>query len=118
MIIIRISFILLYAFGLYALFRQEPMPMPDNYPNFDKFAHFSIFFSLSCLSYIVSLKRHFLYIQLPLLLLALSSEWLQSTFLPHRQFSFADATANLLGFFLGFTLCLILWRYKSRLRIS
>ncbi|NOR71288.1 MAG: hypothetical protein GQ532_16580 [Methylomarinum sp.] len=115
MILIRLLFILLYGFGFYALFRQEPLPMPSNYPNFDKFAHFSLFFSLSCFSYLVSSDRYFLYAQFPLLFLALSSEWIQSLFLPHRHFSLADAGANISGFLLSFILCFCLWQYKSRL---
>ena len=115
MLLIRSLFILLYGFGFYALFRQEPLPMPSNYPDFDKFAHFSLFFSLSCFSYLVSSSRYFLVAQLPLLFLALCSEWVQSYFLPHRHFSMGDATANVSGFLLSFILCLLFWRYKSRI---
>jgi len=118
MLLIRSLFILLYGFGFYALFRQEPLPMPSNYPDFDKFAHFSLFFSLSCFSYLVSSSRYFLVAQLPLLFLALCSEWVQSYFLPHRHFSMGDATANVSGFLLSFILCFLFWRYKSRIPTS
>ncbi|MFW5444408.1 MAG: hypothetical protein ACKE51_08895 [Methylococcaceae bacterium] len=115
---IRFSFILLYGFGLFALFCEEPIAMPRDIPEFDKFAHFSLFFSLSCFSYLVSSGRYFFYTQFPVLFLALSSEWIQSLFLPHRHFSLGDTAANISGLLLAFTLYFFFWRHKSRLTAS
>ena len=105
---IKAFFVLLYLLGLYALFREHPIPMPKSIPNFDKLAHFGLFFSLASINYFVFSKKHPFYYQSPLLLLALSSEWIQSLFLPLRHFSLGDATANLSGFLAGFVICFLL----------
>lgn len=114
--LIRIAFVSLCCFAIYALFRQESWEFPESITDFDKIGHLVLFFSLSFSGYFVFISVHPIVYQLPLLLLAGISEWFQSAFLPQRHFSVGDIEADLMGILLGFLFSLICrrrnWRFK------
>lgn len=105
----------LFSFAGYCLFRSESWAFPSNLPDIDKIAHFALFLSLSCSSYFVFRSTHPAYYQVPLILFALISETYQGAFLPDRQFSLGDLSANCLGIFIGFLCCLKLRERNWRL---
>ncbi|NOQ36349.1 MAG: hypothetical protein GQ569_10710 [Methylococcaceae bacterium] len=105
-------------FAVLALFSPEPIPMPKSIPYFDKYAHFGLFLLLSCSCYLFFSKRSPIFHQLPVLLLAISTEWIQELFLPLRDFSMADAAANLTGVLIGSALYFFFWRNHSHLTIE
>lgn len=109
---LKLFFILMIVIGVLALFSPAPIPMPKSIPHFDKYAHFALFLFLSCASHLLLSARRPILAQLPVLTLALSTEWLQQAFLPLREFSLQDAAANLSGFLLGCTLCFFLWQQR------
>ncbi|MGR9088883.1 MAG: VanZ family protein [Gammaproteobacteria bacterium] len=109
----RTFFVSLCCFAVYALFRPEPWAMPDQIPDFDKFAHFALFLALSCCSYFVFQWAHPLVYQLlPLSFLAGFSEWFQAVFLSDRHFGIGDLKADVLGILLGFVFCMMCRRKK------
>ncbi len=103
----RTTFVFLVCFAFYALFRPEPWAMPEHLPDFDKFAHFLLFLAISCSSYFVFVSGNPVFYQLiPLLFLAVFSEWYQGVSLTARHFSMGDMAADLLGILGGFLFCL------------
>lgn len=98
---LKILYLALFSFAGYALFRSESWPFPSNLPDIDKIAHFALFLSLSSSSYLVFRSTRPAYYQFPLILFALISEIYQGAFLPDRQFSLGDLSANFLGIVTG-----------------
>lgn len=86
----------------YFMFRQGPLP--QWFAHSDKLGHVGGFFALVLLGYRATscrIRFPFLILLTSLLALAVSSEWIQSAWLPLRTASIADLAANLGGYALG-----------------
>jgi VanZ family protein len=97
---------------LYAIFRPTPPEML--FDNSDKVGHFLAFGGLSLTAFI-ALKGRFAWVMWgSLVLLAFVLEYLQGVFLPLRTFSLEDSYANVVGVAIGFAVCQLIGRFRSR----
>ena len=87
--------------GIYSLIFKEAGNTPPQFPNFDKVAHFALFFAQIWLlekSYIhEKAKIPYLGLLIFALLFATGSEWAQATFTTTREGSIGDGIADMLG---------------------
>ena len=90
-----------FAAGIYALIFREAGNAPPPFPNFDKVAHFALFFGqiwLAAKAYIKHAVRvPYLGLAVFALLFALGSEWAQAAFTLTRQASWGDVLADMAG---------------------
>ena len=89
------------AAGIYSLIFRESGNAAPPFPNFDKVAHFALFFAqfwLCAKAFIVG-KQLIPYRGLlaAAWVYAVASEWAQATFTATRQGSFGDGVADMLG---------------------
>lgn len=111
-------FILVLAFCVYVLFRQETL-FPQWFEHSDKWAHAAAFFALVLLGYgaMSRIGFPFLWLLMGVLALAVGSEWVQGTeWLPLRNSDWGDLMANLSGWGLG-VIAVVGWEWQ-RLRVS
>lgn len=95
-----------------------PTPLPQGFAHSDKLGHIVGFFALVLLGYRAASSRMgmpFLILLVGLLALAVSSEWIQSAWLPLRTASLWDLAANLSGCVLGL-MAVVGWEWSQRLR--
>ena len=90
-----------FVAGFYSLIFKESGNTPPPFPNFDKVAHFALFFAqiwLLAKSYIhEKAKIPYLGLLIFALLFAVGSEWAQATFTTTREGSIGDGIADMLG---------------------
>ena len=90
-----------FVAGIYSLIFKESGNTPPPFPNFDKVAHFALFFAqiwLLAKSYIhEKAKIPYLGLLIFALLFAVGSEWAQATFTTTREGSIGDGIADMLG---------------------
>ena len=105
-------FIMCLSGVLYGIFRPTPPEML--FDNSDKVGHFLAFGGLSVTAFIALNGRFAWAMWACLIVLAFVLEYLQGVFLPLRTFSLEDSYANLIGVAIGFAVCRIIDRYRSK----
>ncbi|MCF6355827.1 MAG: VanZ family protein [Candidatus Polarisedimenticolaceae bacterium] len=110
----QLAFIAVSSICFYALFRETPFTLPEEYPELDKLAHTTLFVLLSiCTLWLINNIVNGLAIAALISIFAGASEWVQSVWLPLRDFSYEDVAANFIGVLLGFCFWRMLNKYKG-----
>lgn len=97
---------------MYGIFR--PVPPEMLFDNSDKVGHFIAFAALGITARLALPANRHGFIWPVLLVAAFVLEYLQGAWLPLRTFSLEDSYANSAGVAIGFAVCWLIDRYRSK----